>query len=184
MILPIYTYGQPVLRAKAKEVDLKMDGLEQLLKDMYDTMKNADGVGIAAPQVGKSLRILIVDGTGLAEDYPELKTFLRYMINPEVIEESEETAEYSEGCLSVPDIHCDVVRPAKIKVRYKNEKFEEMVEEFEGFACRMVEHELDHLEGYMFVDRVSQIRRKLIGGKLRKIETGEFSPRYKVAHIK
>lgn len=184
MILPIYVYGSEVLREKAQPVDTKMDGLSQLLKDMYETMKNADGVGIAAPQVGKSLQILIVDGTDIADDYPELKTFIRYMINPEIIQESEATAEYSEGCLSVPDIHADVVRPQKIKVRYINEKLEQVEEEFDGFAARMVQHEYDHLQGIMFVDRVSQLRKKLIGGKLKKIESGNFRPRYKVAPIR
>lgn len=180
MILPIYTYGSPILRERAKEVDPKIEGLQQLLSDMYETMKHADGVGIAAPQVGKGLRIVIVDGTEI-EDYPELKTFLRYMINPVILEESSETAEYSEGCLSVPDIHADVVRPAKIKVKYLNGKLEEKVEEFEGFACRMVQHEIDHLEGKMFVDRISSLRKKLIGGKLKKIEKGEVTTRYRVA---
>ncbi len=182
MILPIYVYGEPVLREQAKEVDLKMEGLEQLLADMYETMANADGVGIAAPQVGKSLRILIVDGRELTEDYPELKDFIRYMINPQVLWQSDSTTTYSEGCLSVPDINCDVERPAAIKVKYINHKMEEVTEEFTGFACRMVQHELDHLDGHLFVDKVSPIRRKLIGGKLRKIEGGNFRPRYKV-HI-
>ena len=102
------------------------------------------------------------------------------MINPEITEKSEETAEYSEGCLSVPDINCSVIRPKKITVRYFNEKREQVTETFDGFGCRMVEHELDHLEGHMFIDRVSQIRRKLIGGKLRKLETRNFRPRYKI----
>ncbi len=181
MILPIHVYGSPVLREVAKPVDLKTEGLRQLLDDMYETMKNADGVGIAAPQVGKSLRMVIVDGTDLVEDFPELKDFKRYMINPEIIEESDMEVEYSEGCLSVPDIHCDVYRPEWIKVRYTNENFEEVVEKFEGFGCRMVEHELDHLDGHMFVDRVSSIRKKLISGKLRNIEHGKFAARYRVA---
>ncbi len=180
MILPIYVYGQPVLREIAKPVDLNMEGLDQLIADMYETMKNADGVGIAAPQVGKSLRIVIVDGTDIADDYPELKDFKRVMINPEIIDKSEETADYSEGCLSVPDINCNVTRPKRITVKYFNEKKEEVTESFDGFGCRMVEHELDHLEGHMFIDRVSQIRRKLIGGKLRKLETRNFRPRYKI----
>ncbi|MBR4805280.1 MAG: peptide deformylase [Bacteroidales bacterium] len=180
MVLPIYVYGQQVLREIAKPVDPNMEGLDTLLSDMYETMKNADGVGIAAPQVGKSLRVVIVDGTDIAEDYPELKDFKRYMINPEILEESEETSEYSEGCLSVPDINCNVIRPSKIKVRYINEKRQEVTEEFSGFGCRMVQHELDHLDGHLFVDRFSQIRRKLIGGKLRKLETRNFRPRYKI----
>ena len=147
MILPIYIYGSHVLRERAMEVDIeKEEGLQTLIEDMYQTMKHADGVGIAAPQVGKSLRIVIVDGEDLAEDMPELKGFKRVMINPEITFESKETAEYSEGCLSVPNIHADVVRPRQIKVRYLNEKYEEVEEEFNGFGCRMVQHELDHLD--------------------------------------
>lgn len=184
MILPIYVYGSPVLREIAKPADLKMEGLQQFLQDMFETMKNADGVGLAAPQVGKSLRILVVDGSDLAEDFPELKDFRRFMINPEVIEESDTEVEYSEGCLSVPDIHCDVFRPEWITVRYFNEKSEEVTEKFEGFACRMVEHELDHLDGHLFIDHVSQIRKKLISGRLRNIESGKARPRYRTAPVK
>lgn len=187
MLLPIYIYGTGVLREKAQPVDLeteegkeeRLNGIKELLNDMYQTMKHADGVGIAAPQVGKSLRMLIVDGTGLAEDMPELKDFKRYMINPVVTMESTETAEYSEGCLSVPDIHADVTRPKTIEVEYFNEKFEKIKETFTGFACRMVEHEMDHLNGHMFIDRVSPIRRKLMAAKLAKLQGGKVRTSYK-----
>ena len=176
----IVTEGDDVLLKKCRTVDKFNNRLFELLDDMADTLYESDGVGLAAPQVGKSLRIVIVDGTDLVDDYPELKDFKRVMINPEITEKSEETAEYSEGCLSVPDINCSVIRPKKITVRYFNEKREQVTETFDGFGCRMVEHELDHLEGHMFIDRVSQIRRKLIGGKLRKLETRNFRPRYKI----
>ena len=184
MILPIYVYGQPVLREIAKPVDLNMEGLDQLISDMYETMKNADGVGIAAPQVGKSLRIVIVDGTDLTEDYPELKDFKRIMINPEIIEKSEETAEYSEGCLSVPDINCNVTRPKSITVKYINEKKETVTEKFDGFGCRMVEHELDHLEGHMFIDHISPLRRQLIQNKLKALTQGRYRCGYKTKPVK
>ncbi len=182
MILPIYVYGSGVLRERATEVDLNnTEGLQELIVNMDDTMKHSDGVGIAAPQVGKSLRLLIVDGSPLGEDMPELADFRRIMINPVKTWESEETAEYSEGCLSVPDIHADVVRPAEMKVKYFNEKYEEVEEIFTGFACRMVQHEMDHLDGYMFVDRVSQIRKKMIQAKLNKIASGKVRTHYKIA---
>ena len=139
MILPIYIYGSGVLREKAAEVDLNnTEGLSELIDNMYQTMRESDGVGIAAPQVGKSLRLLIVDGADLAEDMPELEGFKRVMINPVTLWESEETAEYSEGCLSVPNIHADVVRPKSIRVKYYNEKYEQVEEDFTSFACRMV----------------------------------------------
>ncbi len=180
MILPIYIYGSHVLRERAMEVDIeKEEGLQTLIEDMYQTMKHADGIGIAAPQVGKSLRIVIVDGEDLAEDMPELKGFKRVMINPEITFESKETAEYSEGCLSVPNIHADVVRPRQIKVRYLNEKYEEVEEEFNGFGCRMVQHELDHLDGHLFTDRVSQIRKKILQSKLNRMAAGKVSTHYK-----
>lgn len=180
MILPIYIYGSHVLRERAMEVDIeKEEGLQTLIEDMYQTMKHADGIGIAAPQVGKSLRIVIVDGEDLAEDMPELKGFKRVMINPEITFESKETAEYSEGCLSVPNIHADVVRPRQIKVRYLNEKYEEVEEEFNGFGCRMVQHELDHLDGHLFTDRVSQIRKKILQSKLNRMAAGKVSIHYK-----
>lgn len=185
MILPIYVYGAGVLREKARSVDVqKEEGLQELIADMYETMKHADGVGIAAPQVGKSLRIVIVDGSDLAEDMPELKDFKRIMINPEITFESEETAEYSEGCLSVPSVHADVVRPKEIRVKYLNEKYEEVEELFSGFGCRMVEHELDHLEGHVFVDRVSQIRRKMLQSRLNNIASGKVRTFYKIAKNK
>ena len=152
MILPIYVYGSDVLRAKAEPMDIatvNKEELQKLVADMFETMYNAEGVGLAAPQIGKSIRLLVVDGNEAAETYPYLKGFKRVMINPEVVEESEDTLVYGEGCLSVPDIHADIVRPAKIKVKYLNEKGEEIVEDFDGFKCRMVQHEMDHLNGIL-----------------------------------
>ena len=181
MILPIYVYGSDVLREKAREVDVNAEeGLQKFIEDMYMTMKEADGVGIAAPQVGRSLRILIVDGEDLADDLPYLKGFKRVMINPVLLEESEETIEFSEGCLSIPDLHAEVVRPKRIKVKYLNEKYEEITEEFDEFACRMVQHEMDHLDGVLFTDRVSQIRKKMIRGKLNSISNGKVRTHYKI----
>ena len=130
----------------AADVDVEKTDRAELRKyidDMFETMKHADGVGLAAPQVGDSRRILVVDGNDIADVYPYLKGFRRAMINPEVLEESEETADYSEGCLSVPDIHCNVVRPKKIKVRYYDADLNVVEEELDEFACRMVQHEMD-----------------------------------------
>ena len=181
MILPIYIYGSGVLREKAAEVDLNnTEGLPELIDNMYQTMRESDGVGIAAPQVGKSLRLLIVDGADLAEDMPELEGFKRVMINPVTLWESEETAEYSEGCLSVPNIHADVVRPKSIRVKYYNEKYEQVEEDFKGFACRLVQHEMDHLDGHLFIDHVSQIRKKMIQSKLNNIAAGKVRTHYRI----
>lgn len=181
MILPIYVYGSSVLKQKAEEIDVNnAPWLQELLDDMHKTMKNADGVGIAAPQVGKSVRALIVDGSAFdEEDWPGLSTFLRFMINPKIVWESEETAVYEEGCLSVPNIHADVTRAKRIRVKYLDKELKEVEEEFDGFACRMVQHEMDHLDGYLFTDRVSPIRKKLIAGKLGKISGGKVRTAYK-----
>lgn len=180
MILPIYLYGSDVLRNENKEADLQdKEGILKLIEDMKETLQVADGCGLAAPQVGVNLRIVIVDGRELTETYDYLKDFFRVMINPVVLEESEETCEFSEGCLSVPGIYAEVRRPSRMKVEYYNENFEKVVEEFDRFGCRMVQHELSHLEGNLFVDNISPIRRKMIMRKLQAISKGNVQTRYK-----
>ena len=180
MILPIYLYGSEVLRNENKDADLNdKEGLAKLISDMRETLKVADGCGLAAPQVGVNLRVVIVDGRELTDTYDYLKDFERVMINPVVLEESEDTCEFSEGCLSVPGIYAEVRRPSKIKVEYYDEKLEKVVEEFDRFACRMVQHELSHLEGNLFVDNVSPIRRKMLMRKLQAISKGSVQTRYK-----
>ena len=180
MKLPIYLYGSKVLRENAQEADLSdREKLTQLIADMEETLASADGCGLAAPQVGVPVRVLIVDGLDLTDAYPYLKDFKRVMINPVVVEESRETCDYSEGCLSVPGIYAEVRRPERIRVEYLNGDFEKVTEEFDKFACRMIQHELDHLDGKMFVDRVAPIRRKMISKKLMNISHGKISAHYK-----
>lgn len=180
MILPIYLYGSEILRRENAEADLNdKEGLAKLIADMKETLKVADGCGLAAPQVGVNLRVVLVDGTDLSDTYDYLKDFRRTMINPVVIEESEETCEYSEGCLSVPGVYAEVRRPSRIKVEYYNEDLEKVVEEFDRFGCRMVQHELSHLEGSLFVDEISPIRRKMMARKLQAISKGAVQTRYK-----
>lgn len=180
MIMPIYLYGSQVLREESVEADLNdREAISKLVADMKETLKASDGCGLAAPQVGVNRRILIVDGTDMADVYDYLKDFRRTMINPVVVGESEETCEYSEGCLSVPGIYAEVTRPSVIKVSYYDEDMKQVTEEFKGFACRMVQHELDHLDGNLFVDRVSPIRRKMISRRLQNISKGNVSTRYK-----
>ena len=181
MILPIYLYGSQVLRTVAQEVDLSdREGLRKLIADMIETMHHADGCGLAAPQVGLSQRILVVDGNDLTDRFPELKGFHREMINPRFTFESEETCGYEEGCLSIPHVDAEISRPSKIRVRYINPDFEEVEEEFEGFAARMIQHEMDHLDGILFTDHASPIRRKMITGKLMNISRGNVRTRYRV----
>lgn len=185
MILPIYIYGSEVLRERAGEFDLSApdaaEVIARLIPDMFETMYLADGVGLAAPQVGKSIRVLVVDGAPLADDMPELKDFKRAMINPVVLEESEETIEYNEGCLSIPDINAGVVRPRRITVEYYDQNFDKRREELDNFACRMVQHEIDHLNGILFTDLCAPIRRKMLQSKLSNIMNGKVKTHYKIA---
>ena len=181
MILPIYVYGSQVLRTPAQEDDLSdREELRKLIDDMVETMHHADGCGLAAPQVGVSRRILVVDGSDLTDRYPELKDFHREMINPRFTFKSEETSAYEEGCLSIPGVDARISRPARIRVRYLNPAFEETEEEFDGFAARMIQHEMDHLDGILFVDHASPIRRKMLSGKLMGISKGNVRTRYRV----
>ncbi|MDD3104851.1 MAG: peptide deformylase [Bacteroidales bacterium] len=179
MILPIYIYGSSVLKQKALEITPDYPNLDQLIKDMWETMYYADGVGLAAPQIGLSIRMFVVDGKDLSEDRPELKDFKRLVINPRLLEESQETVVYQEGCLSVPKLYADVERPISVKLAYLNEKFEPVEEWFHGMAARMVQHEFSHLEGELFVDRLPPIRKKMIQGKLHAMARGEVKTFYK-----
>ena len=179
MIQPIYLYGSEVLREVAAPADLsKKDELTALIQDLRDTLKRSEGCGLAAPQIGVSLRVLIVDGDEMEEVYPYLKGFKRVMINPTVVEESAAQCEYEEGCLSVPGVYCTVRRPERIKVNYWDETFTERTEEFDKFACRMVQHEMSHLDGVLFTDLVAPIRRKMISKKLINISHGKVATRY------
>lgn len=179
MIKPIYLYGAEVLRKEAAPADLSdKEGLAALVQDLKDTLKTADGCGLAAPQIGVSLRVVIVDGDVVSDVYDYLKDFRRTLINPEILEESEEKVTYSEGCLSIPGIYCDIVRPKKMKVRYFNEDLQEVTEEFDNFACRMIQHELSHLDGDLFTDHAAPIRRKMLSSKLQNIAKGKVHPHY------
>ena len=179
MIKPIYLYGAPVLRETAKPADLKdREGIANLVQDLKDTLVKADGCGLAAPQIGVSLRVVIIDGDVVSDTYPYLKDFRRTLINPEILEESEEEVTYSEGCLSIPGIYCDVVRPKRMKVRYYNEDLMEITEEFDNFACRMIQHEMSHLDGDLFTDHAAPIRKKMLSSKLQNISKGKVHPHY------
>ncbi len=179
MIQPIYLYGSEVLRQKAAPADIsKKEELTTLIADLRDTLARSEGCGLAAPQIGVSLRVLIVDGDEMQDVYPYLKGFKRAMINPEVLEESEVQCEYDEGCLSIPGVYCAVRRPASMKVRYVDENFETREEVFDKFACRMIQHEMSHLDGVLFTDLVAPIRRKMISKKLVNISHGKVATRY------
>jgi len=185
MIRPIYLYGSAVLREEAQPVELTdKEGVAALVTDLRDTLKASDGVGLAAPQIGVSKRVVIVDGTDMVEMYPELKDFRRALVNPRIIEESEATSTFNEGCLSIPGIYCDVERPSEITVEYYDENLEKKVEHLSGFGCRMVQHELSHLDGDLFTDHVARIRKKIIESRLKKIARGETKARYSTKLVK
>lgn len=181
MILPITIYGNPVLRKKAQPVTPDYPGLKQLIADMYDTLAVAEGVGLAAPQVGKSIRMVIIDATPFADDEPACKDFKRTLINPEILDfPTEEETQFNEGCLSLPGISEDVWRPDKVEIRYLDENFVEHHEVWDGMRARISQHELDHLDGKVFIDHISPIRRRLLAGKLNAMVKGKATARYKI----
>ena len=179
MIKPIYLYGSEVLRNVAEPADLeKKEELKALIQDLKDTLAASEGCGLAAPQIGVPLRVLIVDGDVMTDVYDYLAGFKRVMINPVVVEESPRKCEYSEGCLSVPGIYADVTRPDSITVEYYDGDFQKKTEKFDRFACRMVQHEMSHLDGVLFTDLMPPIRKKMLFKKLVGISKGKVTPRY------
>lgn len=180
MVYPVHVYGSAVLRKIAKDIDHNYDGLKQLVDDLFETMYKADGVGLAAPQIGKSIRLFIIDATPMAEDEPSLKDFKKVLINPEIIKRYGDEWEYNEGCLSIPQIREDVQRPDKIKIKYLDENFISHEEIYDGIKSRIIQHEYDHLDGVLFVDKLSPIRKRLLKAKLSAISKGKFEANYKV----
>ena len=183
MIYPIYTYGQPVLRKKAEDISPDYPNLKQLIADMWETMRQSDGVGLAAPQIGKSVRLIVIDAEALKDIYPETEGMKRVLVNPQIIESGEEFVIHEEGCLSLPDIHEKVSRPSWVKVRYRDENFEPVEELFEGYRARVVQHEYDHLEGRLFIDSILPIRKQLIKAKLNAIMKGNTRCSYKTKPV-
>ena len=179
MILPIYLLGQPVLRKETENITADYPNLAELIDNMFQTMHNSDGIGLAAPQIGLAIRLLVIDATPMQEDFPEIETAKKVFINPEIIDHSEETIAYEEGCLSVPGIHEKVTRPSEVTVHYFDENFVEHTDKFTGFFARIVQHEYDHLEGHVFTDRVSPLRRQMISSKLQNIQKGKVRCSYK-----
>ncbi|MDA3891420.1 MAG: peptide deformylase [Salinivirgaceae bacterium] len=184
MILPITVYGNPVLRKVAKEIKEDYKDLDKLIENMFETMYKAEGVGLAAPQVNKSIRLIVIDATPFAEDEPDLKDFKKVFINPEILEFKGEKELFNEGCLSLPGIREDVTRPTKIRIVYQDENFNEFEEVWEGVKARIVQHEHDHLQGKLFVDHISPIKKRLINSKLTAIAKGKTIPDYKIMRNK
>ncbi|MEO2071425.1 MAG: peptide deformylase [Zunongwangia sp.] len=187
MILPIVAYGDPVLKKKAKPIDKDYPKLEELISNMWDTMYNAYGVGLAAPQVGVPIRLFVIDAAPFAEDddltaeeKEYLKGFKRVFINAKVIEETGDEWAFSEGCLSIPDIREDIFRKPEVTIEYQDQNFETKTETFTGLAARVVQHEYDHTEGILFTEKISSLKKRLINGRLKKISSGKIKVDYKM----
>ncbi len=184
MILPIYVYGQPVLRKVAEDITSDYPNIKELISNMFDTLFRAEGVGLAAPQIGLPIRVVVIDLDPMGEDYPKYKNFRKAYINAHIIETSEETVSMEEGCLSLPGIHENVARAKKVLVRYLDENFEPHEEEADGYLARVMQHEFDHLDGHMFIDRMSPMRRQMDKGKLNAMLKGKAHCNYKVKTVK
>ena len=185
MILPIYIYGQPVLRKVAEDIPADYPELEQFIADMYETLDQSEGIGLAAPQVGRSVRIVVIDLDVLSDDMPEYKGFRHAFINPHIVEYDEsKTDSMEEGCLSLPAIHEKVTRSTRIRVQWLDEELKPHDEWIEGYLARVMQHEFDHLDGKMFVDRVSPLRRQLIKSKLKSLTQGRYRCGYKTKPVR
>lgn len=186
MILPIYIYGQPVLRKVAEDVTPEYPELKTLIANMFETLDASNGVGLAAPQIGLAIRVVVIDLDVLSEEFPEYKGFRKAFINAHILEYDDESEKASseEGCLSIPGISEKVTRPTRIRVKYLDEEMQEHDEWVEGYLARVMQHEFDHLEGTMFIDRLSPLRKNMIAGKLKNILKGKFrcSYRTKIRH--
>lgn len=192
MVLPIVVYGDPVLRKVCEDITPDYEGLDQLIKDMFETMYAANGVGLAAPQINRAIRLFIVDATPFAdveedeeseftkEELEEMKDFKKIFINARILEEEGEEWKFSEGCLSIPKIREDVLRKPTIKIEYLDENFKKHTETYDGVIARVIQHEYDHIEGVLFTDKVSPLKRRLISGKLTDISKGKVSADYKI----
>lgn len=184
MILPIYTYGQPVLRKVTEDIAADYPNLKELIANMFETMDHAEGVGLAAPQIGLPIRVVVVNLDVLSDDLPEYKGFRKVYINAHILEVSGEEESMEEGCLSLPGIHEAVKRGNKIHVQYMDENFEEHDEVVEGYLARVMQHEFDHLEGKMFIDHISPLRKQMIKGKLNALLKGKAHCNYKVKTVR
>jgi len=180
MILPVTVYGDPVLRKVTPDIDKDFEGLDELISNMFETMYNADGVGLAAPQIGRSIRIFVVDGSPLGEEDESLRDFKKAFINPHIIEKSGDEAVMEEGCLSLPGIREEVKRKDRIKIKYFDQHWIEHEEVYEGYPARVIQHEYDHLDGILFVDYCTPLKKRLLKGKLLAISKGKTDATYRI----
>lgn len=179
MIRPVYIYGSPVLRKVATDIPSDYPELKQLINDLFETMQHSDGIGLAAPQIGLSIRIFVIDASPLEDEHPEMKDFRKAFINAHIVKRSDDFVLYNEGCLSIPTLREDVERPESIVIQYVDENFTPHEEEYHGLAARIIQHEYDHLEGILFTDKVPTLKRHMLKGKLTAISKGRFNASYK-----
>ena len=191
MLLPIIAYGHPVLKRKAEVINKDYPKLLELINDMFETMYNANGVGIAAPQIGLSIRLFIVDTNPFSEDETlsdeersQLKSFKKIFINPEILDQNGDEWSFEEGCLSIPNIRESVFRQESIKVQYFDENFTQHIESYDGLLARVIQHEHDHIEGILFTDKLSSFKKQLLKKKLLKISSGKLSFDYEMQFFK
>jgi peptide deformylase len=184
MTLPIFVYGSPVLRKIAEDIPKDFPGLPTFIENMWETMYKSDGVGLAAPQVGRSIRLFVIDGSSMDEDDPTMADFKKAFINARITKREGDPWVFNEGCLSLPNIREDVSRPSVITITYYDENFNYHEEQFDGLKARVIQHEYDHLEGVLLVDHISAIKRKLLAGKLSAISKGKVDVKYKIKSLK
>ncbi len=180
MILPIYAYGQPVLRKEAEDITKDYEGLEKLISDMWETMYNAGGIGLAAPQIGLGIRIFLVDTAQIKDEDKEQEGIKKAFINARIIEESGKEWGYEEGCLSIPEIRGEVFRQPKVTIRYMDEDFNEHTETYDGMNARVIQHEYDHIDGILFTEHLSGLKKRMLKRRLEKIRRGDISPDYRM----
>ena len=178
MVYPIVAFGHPVLKKKAEEIEKDSIDVKELAADMFETMENAQGIGLAAPQIGKSIRMFVVDGAPLEEE--EMLDFRKIFINPTILEEFDDEWAFEEGCLSIPGIRENVSRNEKLRIHYFDENWEEHEEEYDGMKARIIQHEYDHLEGILFTDHISSFKKRLLKGKLANISKGNVPVDYRM----
>lgn len=180
MILPIISYGDPLLRRLSTDIGKGYPNLDKLVADMFETMYKASGVGLAAPQIGLNIRLIVIDATPFADEYPELENYIRVFINPTIVSEEGEEWVYNEGCLSFPTLRADVSRKSIVELEYLDQNFKPVTERFDGIAARIVQHEYDHLQGKFFVDYLDFTQKQLIKSKLSDITKGNIDHHYKM----
>lgn len=180
MILPIFAYGQPVLKKVAEDIDATYPNLQELIANMWETMYNANGVGLAAPQVGLAIRLFVVDTTQLTEEGKAANGFKKVFINAHKVNEMGEPWAYEEGCLSIPDVRGDVERPTVLRLHYLDENLVPQEETFTGINARVIQHEYDHIDGVLFIEHLKPIKKRLIRRKLEDIKKGKIKVDYKM----